>query len=406
VTAALLELEQAQRRLLAALAPLKRPERVALGQADGRWLAEDLRAALDSPPFPASALDGYAGCQAELDAASEWPVSQRVAAGQWPRPLEPRTLARIFTGAPIPEGADVVIAQEEAKVTPAGVSLARVPARGAGIRPAGGQFRAGDCLLAAGVRLTPAALGLAAAAGIAMLEIAGRPRVALISSGDELCAPGAPPALGQIPDVNTPMLAAVLRRLGAEVLEPLRLPDLREATLKTLDGLAGQGVDLVVSSGGASVGEEDHLRAVLVDGGAPEFWRLNLKPGKPVLFARWQGLAVLGLPGNPVSALVTALLLLAPALRHLQGARRLVPDPLRLPLAHPWPLPGGRVGERREFARARLDEDGRLQVHAGMDSHLLRSVVESDGLVDLPANTALEAGAVADYYPFHELLEV
>ncbi|RXT71097.1 molybdopterin molybdenumtransferase MoeA, partial [Pseudomonas syringae] len=305
----LLPVEDAIARLLkmAEATPITERQCVSLADAEGRVLAVDLVSTLDLPPWPNSAMDGYALRAADWH-GEPLTVSQRIFAGQAPEPLAPGTCARIFTGAPMPEGADCVEMQENAEVlTDQRVRFNEPLGAGQNIRPQGQETRVGDTVLAAGTRLGPIELGLAASLGLAELEVIRRVRVAVLSTGDELIEPGQPLGPGQIYNSNRVLLCSWLKRLQCEVVDAGILPDDLEKTRAALANL--QGVDLILSTGGVSVGEADFLGHALGEEGELTLWKRAIKPGKPLTFGHFRGVPVIGLPGNPASTLVTFALL-------------------------------------------------------------------------------------------------
>lgn len=379
---ALIPVEDAQAQLLGLAAPLG-SERRPLIASLGRYLAAPLTALRTQPAAALSAMDGYAIRFADLP--GPWRLTGSIAAGHWPETgIVAGESMRIFTGAPLPEGADTVLVQEDASASRDQIALSGTgpAALGQHVRPAGGDFTAGAQLAAVGAMVTPALVALAAMAGHAALDVGRAPRVAIISTGDELVDPGAPLALGQIPDSNGPMLAAILAALPAELAMVQRIGDDRAATIAAIRG-AGADHDVIVTLGGASVGDHDHIHAAMTSLGAPPaFWKIAMRPGKPVLAGRVGAAVLLGLPGNPASAFVTAQLFLLPLLRHLAGAATPLPVTGHAPLA--TDLAAG--GARRDYLRARLI-DGQIAPFAGQDS---------GGLVSLAAANALlirEAGA-------------
>jgi len=313
-TGALMPVEAALQRLLdmAAAAPIREQQVLPLAECDGRVLAQDLISTLDLPPWPNSAMDGYAVRLADWT-GEPLVVSQRIFAGTAPEPLAAGTCARIFTGAPVPQGADCVQMQENAVVhADQRVSFTEPLQRGDNIRPQGQETTVGETVLSAGTRLGPIELGLAASLGRDRLEVGRRVRVAVLSTGDELIEPGLPLGPGQIYNSNRRVLCSWLVRMGCEVIDAGILPDDLEQTRTRLAGLGS--VDLILSTGGVSVGEADFLGIALREEGELALWKLAIKPGKPLTFGHFRGVPVIGLPGNPASTLVTFALLARPYL--------------------------------------------------------------------------------------------
>ncbi len=396
---ALLPLEQALERLLAQAAaePIRDTETIAAAAADGRVLAEALVSGLDLPPWPNSAMDGYALCLADWR-GEPLAVSQQVFAGQAPGPLAPGSCARIFTGAPLPEGADTVEMQENVEVLADGRVRFLEPLReGRNVRPQGQEVRAGETLLEAGTRLGPVELGLIASIGAAQVAVRRRPRVALLSTGDELIEPGRPLGAGQIYNSNRAFLAAALEGLGCEVQDAGILPDDLARTRAQLAALGD--ADLILSTGGVSVGEADCLGQVLREEGELTLWKLALKPGKPLTCGRYRGTPLIGLPGNPAATLVTFALLVRPYLLRRLGVTRLEPLRFAVPAGFAWP----KVGGRREFLRARL-EQGRALLYPNQSSGVLRSAAWADGLVEVREGTTLDEGEAVTFIPLAGLI--
>ena len=395
----LLPMEAALERLLALAdaAPIEQVEPVVLAEADGRVLAEPLIAALDLPPWANSAMDGYALRLADCSGQA-LPISQRIQAGTAPTPLEPGTCARIFTGAPLPEGADTVEMQENVELDEAGRVHFREPLKvGQNVRAQGQETRSGECVLPAGTRLGPIELGLAASLGAARLSVRRRLRVAVLSTGDELVEPGQALGPGQIYNSNRRLLIAWLQRLGCSVVDAGILPDDLQRTRAAL-GALGE-VDLILSTGGVSVGEADFLGIALREAGELALWKLAIKPGKPLTFGHYQGVPVIGLPGNPASTLVTFGLLARPYMLRRLGVQRVEPLGFAVPAGFTWAKPG----MRREYLRARL-EHGRVVPYANQSSGVLRSAAWAEGLAEVMEGSTLAEGDMLRFIPLSEIL--
>ncbi len=398
----MLSLPQALERLLAGTTALAETETVSTFDALGRVLAADVASRLDVPPHDNSSMDGYALRVADVPVAgSVLPVSQRIAAGQVGAVLAPGSAARIFTGAPLPEGADAVLPQEQCTALDGAVRVDALPAPGQWIRRRGEDVRADSVVLPRGARLTPQALGLAASVGAASLTVVRRPRVALFSTGDELVMPGEPLKPGAIYNSNRYTLRALLQAAGCEVSDLGIVPDRLDATREALRSAAAEH-DLILTSGGVSVGEEDHLKPAAQAEGRLDLWQIAIKPGKPLAFGavrREGGEALLiGLPGNPVSSFVTFLLAVQPVLRALQGMPAVEPTALTLRADFDWP----KADARREFLRARRNAAGGLELFANQSSGVLTSAVWADGLVDNPPGQAIARGDAVRFIPFSE----
>ena len=411
-------LDEARANLLQQLVPLNRSELLPTFDADGRVLAEDLVSALQVPPQDNSSMDGYAVRVADVtEARVVLPVSQRIAAGHGAEPLRPGTCARIFTGAPMPEGADAVVMQEDTRDVGGdmhAVHIDAVPQLGQWVRRSGEDVRRGSTVLLRGQRLSPAGLGLAASLGLDRLSVVARPRVALFSTGDELVMPGevkpADMKPGAIYNSNRFFLRALLHRLGCEVSDLGIVPDSREKTLAALKSAADHH-DLILTSGGVSVGEEDHIKPAVEQLGRLALWQIAMKPGKPFAYGsvRRDGGAgkgesvdchFIGLPGNPVSSFVTFLLLVRPFLLTLQGADAATPQPVMLPAHFTW----SRADKRREFLRVRRNANGGLDLFPNQSSGVLTSAVWGDGLVDNPPGRTIAHGELVPYMAFSEWL--
>jgi molybdopterin molybdotransferase len=404
---ALMPLDDALARLGETLRPVTKRETVALAEASGRVLAADVISLVDLPPLDNSAVDGYAVFFDDLDANAETqlPVVGRVAAGQvLDRPGRRGEAIRIFTGAPMPDGPDTVLMQEDCREEDGTVAIAPGIARGANRRRAGEDIRAGEVALVRGRRLLPQDIGLAAATGHAELPVHAPLRVAVFSTGDEIREPGAALPPGAIWDANRYLLAAALRRLGCAVEDLGILGDDREAIAGALAG-AAEAHDLILTSGGVSVGEEDHVKAAVEAHGSLHFWRLAIKPGRPVAMGQIGAVPFVGLPGNPAAALVTFLLVARPMVLRLSGADAPAPRRYRVAAGFDHKKKAG----RREFVRARLSrgDDGApvAEKSGSPGAAILSTVVGADGLVDLDADmTYLKTGETVDFLPFNEVL--
>jgi molybdopterin molybdotransferase len=404
----LLTLDDALPQLLAQAQPLADVQTVSTFDADGRVLAQDVVSALQVPPQDNSSMDGYAVRAADCAArGAQLRVTQRIPAGTHGTALGVGEAARIFTGAPIPPNADAVVMQEDCE-TLAGdqirVNIA-VPL-GQWIRRSGEDVTRGATVLARGQRLGPAALGLAASVGLSHLQVTRRPRVALFSTGDELVMPGdvAPEAMppGAIYNSNRFFLRSLLQRLGCEVSDLGIVPDQREATVQALQK-AASGHDLILTSGGVSVGEEDHIKPAVQTLGALNLWQLAIKPGKPFAYGhvkRHEGGAChfMGLPGNPVSSFVTFLLLVRPFLLKLQGVTEVTPSRMAMTAHFDWP----RADKRREFLRVRRNAQGGLDLFPNQSSGVLTSAVWADGVVDNPAGQTIARGDTVQFISLAE----
>ena len=398
----LLSLDEALERLVAGTAAhrITQTEAVSSFDALGRVLAAEVCSLLDVPPADNTSMDGYALRAADVPAAGTvLPVSQRIPAGVVGQPLQPGTAARVFTGAQVPPGADAVVMQEQCEALDGAVRVNTVPAAGQWVRRRGEDVLQGAVVLPAGTRLTPQALGLAASVGAGTLTVLRRPRVALFSTGDELMMPGEPLRPGAIYNSNRFTLRGLLQAAGCEVVDLGIVPDRLDATRDALRR-AADGNDLILTSGGVSVGEEDHLKPAVLAEGALALWQIAMKPGKPLAFGHVGQALFMGLPGNPVSSFVTFVLAVAPVLRALQGMAAAGPAPLQLRADFDWPKPD----RRREFLRCRLNPQGGLDLFPNQSSGVLTSTVWADGLVDVPAGQAIQRGETVAFLPLDGLI--
>ncbi len=401
----LVAVEEAREILLAGGQRLVRTETVGLAQMLGRTLAQDLVSPIDVPGHDNSAMDGYAVRAADVATAPVvLPVSQRIAAGGVGQSLERGTVARIFTGAPMPNGADAVVMQEHCELVDAGVRINHAAAPGENVRPRGNDVAEGESVMRRGTRLGPQAIGVIASLGLDRLAVTAKPVVALFSTGDELAEPGQALRAGAIYNSNRYAIRALLEVAGCETLDLGRVPDEREATRKALRAGALEA-DLVLSTGGVSVGEEDHVRSVLELDGALQLWRIRVKPGKPLAFGRLLDTPFIGLPGNPISAFVTYLLFARPFLRRLQGQASAFPAPQWVRFDGDWP----KARPRREFLRVclREAEDGGLPWAVPVSkqgSDVLSATLVADGLAEVPEERRHASGTRLRYWPFETLM--
>ncbi|MEK7693981.1 MAG: gephyrin-like molybdotransferase Glp [Pseudomonadota bacterium] len=401
----MLTMAQALDALMAGVRPITDSETVDTLQANGRVLAAGVTSALRVPPADNTSMDGYVMRAADVPApGTRLPVSQRIPAGHVGTELAPGTAARIFTGGLIPPGADAVVMQEQCQADGDAVIVNHAPASGEWIRRAGEDIEAGSEILPAGTRLSPQALGLAASVGQAKLDVVRRVRVAVFFTGDELAMPGEPLKPGAIYNSNRFTLRGLLENLGCEVTDFGIVPDTLAATRDTLRR-AAEGNDLIITSGGVSVGEEDHIRPAVTAEGRLDLWQIAIKPGKPLAFGQVANgtelpAFFLGLPGNPVSSFVTFLLFVRPFILRLQGVADVTPR--RLPLRADFDLSRG--DRRNEFLRARINDAGGLDLFPNQSSGVLTSTVWGDGLIDNPPNQTIQRGDVVQFIPFASLL--
>ncbi|MGF6722525.1 molybdopterin molybdotransferase [Paraburkholderia sp. GAS41] len=382
-------------------------------EALNRVLAVDVVSPLDVPPMNTSAMDGYAVRIADLaQGERRLPVSQRIPAGHAPQPLVAGTAARIFTGATVPPGADAIVIQEQTEAAGDAVTILHMPKAGEWITAQGADIHSGSVILPAGTRLTPQALGLAASVGCAELSVLRRVKVAVFFTGDELTLPGEPLRPGAIYNSNRFTLRGLLDKLGCEVTDYGIVPDALDATRATLRE-AAQAHDLILTCGGVSVGEEDHVKPAVEAEGRLSMWQIAMKPGKPLAFGAVRRGApaaegatapaetfFIGLPGNPVSSFVTFLLFVRPFLLRLAGVRIVTPRALSLRAD----FTQSKGDRRNEFLRARINPAGGLDLFPNQSSAVLTSTVWGDGLIDNPPNHMISAGETVHFIPFSELL--
>ncbi len=396
---ALLPFSDAKAKLLASARVVAETETLDLAEAFGRVLARDLISPMTVPPFSNAAMDGYAVRAADIaQCGTRLPVSQRVAAGDVAAPLAPGSAARIFTGAPVPEGADAVVMQEDCTAEGDFVVINALPSPGQHVRQRGSDLMEGKTILAAGSRFSAAAMGLAASVGFATVPVYRRLRVAIFFTGSELVMPGNPLPPGHIYNSNRYIMVGFLQDLGAEVLDLGIIRDTREATRDALRRAAA-AADLIVTSGGMSEGEEDHVTPAVQAEGHIDVWKIAAKPGKPIAFGMVRSeareVAFIGLPGNPVSAWSNLLLLVAPYLRKCQGLSVLEPERQKLRADFSYLNKGNRL----DFVRARRNGKGGLDIYPTQDSAIISSAVWCDGVAAIPAGATVMPGDVVEYLP-------
>jgi molybdopterin molybdotransferase len=406
----MLSADEALSFLLARVRPATLIEQIATSDALGRVLAERLTSAVNVPPLDNSAMDGYAIRIADLiNASTRLRVTQRIPAGTVGQPLEAGQAARIFTGAPVPAGCDAVVMQEYCGAEGDTVTISKPPKMGENIRRSGEDIAAGAEILPAGIRLRPQEMGLAASVGIATLPVYRKLKVATFFTGDEIVMPGEPLKPGQIYNSNRFVLTGLLQALGCDVVDLGIVPDDFAATVKVLE-TAAAGADLIITSGGVSVGEEDHVKAAVEAVGKLDLWKIAIKPGKPLAFGEVghgedrQKVPFIGLPGNPVSAFVTFCLFVRPFILRSQGITTTAPQAFSLKADFDWLKPD----KRREFLRVRLstEENGevRVQLYPNQGSGVLTSTAWADGLVEVPEGRTIQRGETVKFLPFSGLL--
>ena len=400
----MLSFEQALEKLLAAAQPVEEIRTMPLTAAAGRVLAAPQHSSVASPPLDNSAMDGYAVRLADITAAGVClPVSQRIPAGTVGTKLLPGTAARIFTGAPVPEGADAIVMQELCAHGESGVFINHLPKPNENIRRAGEDIAIGAHILPAGIKLRAQDIALAASAGLPELPVYRRLRVGVFFTGDELVQPGDPLPPGAIYNSNRYALRALLEGLGCEVRDLGTVPDNLPATRDALRRAAADN-DLIVTSGGVSVGEEDHVKPAVEAEGQLDMWKIAIKPGKPLAFGevrRDGGKAwFIGLPGNPVSAMVTFMIMVRPFVLRLQGVNNVTPRIFRLRSDSEWLRPDARA----EFLRARVNDLGNVEIYPNQGAGVLTSLCWGDGLVMNRPDLAINKGDTVRYASFAELL--
>ena len=394
----MLSVDEALAQLLAGAQPLTQVEQVPTMEAAGRVLAKAQTSTMDVPPMDNSAMDGYAVRLSEVSLNGKLRVGQRIAAGSMGKALEPGTAARIFTGAPVPQGADAIVMQEHCSVDSESVVVKKIPKKGEWIRLLGSDIRKGGTVLAAGKRLLPQDTGLAASVGIKSLPVYRKLRLGLFFTGDELVMPGEPLAPGRIYNSNRFTLNGLAAAFGCEVCDYGIVPDKLDKTREVLRRAAAEN-DVIVTSGGVSVGDEDHVKPAVEAEGSLLMWRIAMKPGRPLAFGRVGEAAFIGLPGNPVSSFVTFLIFVRPFLLKTQGQVNIQPRTIEARADFDWPEPDA----RREFLRVKWNAQGGLELYPTQDSAVLTSTAWADGLVDNPAQGAIRKGDRVRFLPYSEL---
>jgi len=394
----LLSVDDALARLLAEARPVADIEEVETLEATNRILARSQRSTMDVPPMDNSAMDGFAVRLSDLKDKSSLLVKQKIMAGSVGKALEPGTAARIFTGAPIPPGADAIVMQEHTSIEGDQVQLKKKPKPGEWIRRVGSDVKRGGEILPAGKRLLPQDTGLAASVGIKTLPVFRKVRLGLFFTGDELVMPGEPLAPGRIYNSNRFTLRGLGEVFGCDVRDYGIVPDSLEATRAALRRAAAE-TDVIVTSGGVSVGEADYVKPAVEAEGKLLMWRIAMKPGRPLAFGSIQKSFFIGLPGNPVSSFVTFLIFVRPFLLRTQGMAQVQPKWLQMRADFDWPEPDA----RREFLRVKWNAQGGLDLYPTQDSAVLTSTAWADGLVDNPAGQAIRKGEMVRFLPYSEL---
>lgn len=406
----MLTAQQALDHLLSHAQTVGESEKVAMQVALGRVLSENVNSLVDVPPLDNTSMDGYAVRTADIQTTgSTLKIAQRIPAGSMGTTLEPGTAARIFTGAPVPPGADAVVMQEDCTVEGQSdqVTINIAPISGQWIRRRGEDLTAGKTCLTAGTFLRPQELGVAASAGLTHLNVKRRVKVAAFFTGDELALPGEPLKPGGIYNSNRDTLLACLKSLGCDATDLGIVPDRLDATRAALRK-ASKDHDLIITSGGVSVGEEDHIKPAVTAEGRLDLWQIAIKPGKPLAFGAVRksdepkdGEAwFIGLPGNPVSSFVTFLLFVRPFILKLQGRDSGAPQTYPMRADFNWLKPD----RRNEFLRVKINPQGGLDLFPNQSSGVLTSASWGDGLVDCPPGQAFKAGEMVKYIPFNALL--
>jgi molybdopterin molybdotransferase len=407
----MLTAQQALDHLLLNAVTVNESEKVNTQAALGRVLAEDVKSLVDVPPLDNTSMDGYAvRCADTATPGQTLRIAQRIPAGSVGTQLEPGTAARIFTGAPVPPGADAVVMQEDCTAgdQPDQVTINIAPNMGQWIRRSGEDLTTGKTCLTAGTFLRPQELGVAASAGLTHLNVKRRVKVAAFFTGDELALPGEQLKPGGIYNSNRDTLLACLKSLGCDATDLGIVPDRLDATREALRK-ASKDHDLIITSGGVSVGEEDHIKPAVTAEGRLDLWQIAIKPGKPLAFGAVRKSSepkdgeawFIGLPGNPVSSFVTFLLFVRPFILKLQGREAKLPQSYLMRADFDWL----KADRRNEFLRVKINSQGGLDLYPNQSSGVLTSASWGDGLVDCPPNQPIKAGELVKYIPFDALLK-
>ncbi|HSG74995.1 MAG TPA: gephyrin-like molybdotransferase Glp [Burkholderiales bacterium] len=395
----LLSVDEALEVLLAGARPVAEVQEVPTLEATGRVLARSQASTMDVPPMDNSAMDGYAVRTADVKAPdTKLKVAQRIMAGAVGQALAPGTAARIFTGAPIPPGADAVVMQEFCAADGEAVTIKKVPQKDAWIRRRASDIAKGAQVLTAGIRLRPQDTGLAASVGIKTLPLYRRVRMGLFFTGDELVMPGDPLPPGRIYNSNRFTLNGLAATFGCEVRDYGIVPDTLEDTRAVLKRAAAE-CDVIVTSGGVSVGDADFVKPAVEAEGSLLMWKIAMKPGRPLAFGKVGDAAFIGLPGNPVSSFVTFLIFVRPFLLKTQGIAAVQPRAVAARADFDWPEPDA----RREYLRVKWNAQGGLEIYPTQDSAVMTSTAWADGLVDNPPNHAIRRGDTVRFLPYAEL---
>jgi len=404
----LLSTNEALQILTQSAKPISTVQSLDLDNTLGRVLATDVRSTINVPSFNNSAMDGYAinlkDSQTDTPGGFEFEIADRIPAGNVGNELAPGKAARIFTGAPIPKGANTVIMQEECELIDnnSKIEIYRPIARDENIRPMGNDIKSSDVILNSGTILRPQDIALAASVGIHKLEVFEPIKVGVFFTGDELIEPGNALKDGQIYNSNRYALVAMLKNLNCEIINLNNVEDTLDATVNALESLK-EKCDLIMTTGGVSVGEEDHVKPAVQQLGELNLWRIKMKPGKPLAFGRVGDTAFIGLPGNPVSAMVTFLLFARPFIKKIQGASHYLNTTIKVEANFDW----HRSKPRREFVRARLDHTttpARANQYPKQGSEVLSSMVWADGLIEIPEKTTFKQGEILNFYPLSEMM--